>query len=100
MAEATSSIAQIPTIRITTAAHALAQLRSRQAAKRQLQALGHKVSHYSARDISVLANQYLSEHRAELMPHAIAEITEATLRGDFGKRAQRALAAVHKTTEV
>jgi hypothetical protein len=35
MAEANQSISQIPTIRITTAAHALAKLRSRQAVKRR-----------------------------------------------------------------
>ena len=35
MAEAISSIAQIPAIRITTAAHVLAQLRARQAVKRE-----------------------------------------------------------------
>jgi hypothetical protein len=91
MAEANASLQQIPTIRITTAAHVLAQLRARQAVKRQLQAQGLKVSHYSARDISAMANQYLSEHRAELMPPAIAAITQMTLRGDFGKRAQRAI---------
>jgi hypothetical protein len=64
MAEANHSLQQIPTIRITTAAHVLAQLRARQAVKRQLQAQGLKITHYSARDISVLANQYLAEHRA------------------------------------
>jgi uncharacterized lipoprotein YajG len=84
------SLAQSPTIRITTAAHVLAQLRARNAVKRQLQALGHKVSHYSARDISVLVNQYLAEHRAELIPEAIAKARAMILRGDFGKRAQRA----------
>jgi hypothetical protein len=93
MAEPNHRLPQIPAIRITTAAHVLAQLRARQHVKRQLQAQGLKVSHYSARDISVLANQYLAEHRAELMPDAIAEITEWTLRGDFGVRAQRALCA-------
>jgi hypothetical protein len=45
MAEANRSIPQIPTTaqaRITTAAHVLAQLRARQAVKRELQAYGHK----------------------------------------------------------
>jgi hypothetical protein len=93
MAEATSSISQSPTIRITTAAHALAQLRARQAVKRQLQAQGLKVAHYAARDITILATQYLNEHRAELMPDAIASARAMILSGAFGKRAQRALCA-------
>jgi cytochrome c553 len=61
MAEANASLQQIPTIRITTAAHVLAQLRARQAVKRQLQARGEKVSLYAARDITALARQYLAE---------------------------------------
>jgi hypothetical protein len=93
MAEANASLQQIPTIRITTAAHVLAQLRARQAVKRQLQAQGLKITHYSARDISVMANQYLSEHRAELIPAAIVEARRMILSGAMGKRAQRALAA-------
>jgi hypothetical protein len=48
MAEANASLQQIPTIRITTAAHVLAQLRARQAVKRKLQAQGLKITHYSA----------------------------------------------------
>jgi hypothetical protein len=87
MAEATSSIAQFPTIRITTAAYALAMLHSRQAVKRQLQAKGEKVSHYAAREITVLARQYLAERRSELMPEAIANARAMILRGDLGKRA-------------
>ena len=89
MVEANHSLQQSPTIRITTAAHVLAQLRARQHVKRQLQALGHKVSHYSARDISVLANQYLGEHRDELMPPAVEQAQRWMLQGVFGKRAQK-----------
>jgi hypothetical protein len=101
MAEAKPSIPQI--IRITTAAHVLAQFRARQAVKDQLRKQGLKVSHYAAREISALACEYLATHREELMPDAIETITRWTLAGEFGKRAQRALAAslaVHKTTEV
>jgi hypothetical protein len=90
MAEAASSIPQIPTIRITTGAHVLAQLRARQAVKRELQAQGLKVTHYSARDISVLANQYLAEHRTELIPEAIASARAMILGGVLGKRAAKA----------
>ena len=42
MAEANQSISQIPTIRITTAAHALAKLRSRQAVKRRSRQEGRR----------------------------------------------------------
>ena len=52
MAEANRSIQQSPTIRITTAAHVLAQLRARQAIKNQLRKQGLKVSHYAARNIT------------------------------------------------
>jgi DNA invertase Pin-like site-specific DNA recombinase len=90
MAEANASLQQIPTIRITTAAHALAMLHSRQAVKRQLQAKGEKVSHYAAREITVLARQYLAEHREELMPEAKATTQRWMLEGVFVKRAQRA----------
>jgi hypothetical protein len=93
MAEANHSLQQILPLRITTAAHVLAQLRARQAVKRQLQAKGEKVSHYAAREITVLARQYLAEHRSELMPEAIANARAMILRGDLDKRAQRALAA-------
>ena len=55
MAEANRSIPQIPTIRITTAAHVLAQFRARQAVKDQLRKQGLKVSHYAARDITAMA---------------------------------------------
>ncbi len=58
--------------------------------KRQLQAQGLKVTHYSARDISVLANQYLAEHRAELIPEAIANARAMILAGVLGKRAAKA----------
>jgi len=92
MAEANSSIAQSPTIRITTAARVLAQLRARNAVKRELQKQGLKVSAYSARDISVWANVWLDEH-PELIPEAIANARAMILRGDFGKRAARALCA-------
>jgi hypothetical protein len=103
MAEANVSIPQIPTIRITIAARALAQLRARNAVKDQLRKQGLKVSHYAARDITVLAIEYLAAHRDELMPDAIAAVERMTLKGVFGKRAQRALAAsldVQKTIEV
>jgi hypothetical protein len=92
MAEANRSIPQIPTTaqaRITTAAHVLAQLRARQAVKRELQAYGHKVSHYSAREITSWAMVYLADHQAELMPDAIATVERWMRDGVLGKRVQK-----------
>ena len=100
MAEANRSIPQIPTTRITTAAHCLGAMRARDAVKDQLRKQGLKVSHYAARDITVMACEYLSEHRSELLPPAIETITRWTLACEFGKRAQRALASVHKTPKI
>jgi hypothetical protein len=68
MAEAISSIAQIPTIRITTAARVLAQLRARQAMKRELQAQGLKVSQYSAAEITSWAHVFLDDFTRRLSP--------------------------------
>jgi hypothetical protein len=96
MDEANHSLQQISTIRITTAAHVLAQLRARQAVKRELQAQGLKVTHYSARDISSWANVYLDEH-PELIPAAALEARAMILAGALGKRAQRALAGVSRS---
>ena len=91
MAEVNRSIPQIHTIRITTAAHVLAQFRARQAVKQQLQPQKVKVSHLSAKEITALSQEYLAEHRSELMPDAIAAIERMRLAGTFGVRAQRAL---------
>jgi hypothetical protein len=93
MAQAKPSIQQSAAIRITTAAHVLAAMRARQHVKAELQRRGEKVSHYAARNISALAQEYLSEHRSELLPPAIETIERWTLAGEFGKRAQRALSA-------
>ena len=68
-------------------------LHARNAVKRELQKQGLKASHYSAKEITSWARVYLDDHAAELIPDAIASAREMILRGDFGKRAQRALAA-------
>jgi hypothetical protein len=81
------------TIHITTASRALAALRARQAVKRELQKQGLKVTHYSAKEISSWARLYLEDHHDALMPEAIASARAMILRGDLGKRAQRALCA-------
>jgi len=43
------------TIRVTTAAAMLAQIKARQAVKDELRSKGEKVTHYTARDITLLA---------------------------------------------
>jgi hypothetical protein len=81
------------TIQLTTAARVLAQLRARQAVKRELQKQGLKVSHYSAREITSWAQVYLDDHSAELIPDALEQARRMILSGAMGKRAQRALSA-------
>jgi hypothetical protein len=96
MVEAVQSLSQIPTqaqLRITTAAHVLAMLRSRQAVKRELQKQGLKPAHYSAREIISWSMLYLEDHATELMPEAIARARAMIASGALGKRAQRELRA-------
>ena len=69
MAEATSSIAQSPTIRITTAAHVLAQLRARNAVKDEMRKHGVRLSEIAAKEISSWAQVYLDDH-TELIAEA------------------------------
>jgi hypothetical protein len=80
-------------IRITTAAAVLAQMRARQAVKDQLRSKGEKVSHYAARDITRLAEGWLALHGSELMPQCVEQAKAMILSGQLGKRAQRDLRA-------
>jgi hypothetical protein len=77
------------TIQLTTAAHCLAMLRSRQAIKSELRAYGLKPSHLSAREITSWAQLWLDDHAAELIPEALANARAMILKGALGKRAQR-----------
>jgi hypothetical protein len=79
-------------IQLTTASRALAQLKARNAVKRELQKQGLKVAHYSARDINSWGRVFLEDH-PELILEALAQAHAMIARGDFGKRAQRALSA-------
>jgi hypothetical protein len=88
MVEANRTIAQIPTIRITTAAHCLAMIRSRNAVKDSLRAYGLKPTHYSAREISSWAQVYLNDH-PELIAEAKPVVEVWIAQGVFGKRAQK-----------
>jgi len=83
-------------IRITTAASALAAMRARQHVKAELQRKGEKVSHYAARDISRMAQSYLALHSAELMPDCIAQARAMILSGALGKRARAQLVTEYR----
>ena len=68
---------------VRTIAYGLA----RDAAKRQLRDRGLKVSHYSAKEISVLAEEYLAQH-PELINEAVTRVERMRVGGYLGKRAQ------------
>ena len=66
----------------------IARMRARNAVKRQLRARGLKVSHYSAKEISVLAEEYFVQHRAALLNEAATRVERLRVEGHLGKRAQ------------
>jgi hypothetical protein len=75
-------------IQLTTAAHCLAMLRSRQAVKAELQRRGLKLTEYSAAEITGWAHVFLNDH-PELIPAARREAERMILSGVLGKRAQK-----------
>jgi hypothetical protein len=75
----------------------LARHSALKATKRQLQAQGLKVNHFSRRDLVARAEVYLADHREELIAEAKPIVERWRVEGFFGKRARE---AVHKTTEV
>jgi ribosome biogenesis SPOUT family RNA methylase Rps3 len=77
-------------IQLTTAAHCLAMMRSRNAIKDELRKRGLKLTQYSAAEITSWAHVWLDDHAAELMPDAIAEARRMILSGVLGKRVQKA----------
>jgi hypothetical protein len=78
-------------IRITTAARMLAEIRARRAVKDQLRRKGEKVRNYAASDLTRMAQSYLALHQAELMPDCIAQAKRMILSGALGKRARAQL---------
>ncbi len=78
-----------PAQRMRSAVFTLALYSAKKAVKRQLQAQGLKVAHYSARDITILAERYLNDHRTELIAEAKETVECWVAEGFFGKRAQR-----------
>jgi hypothetical protein len=87
------------TIQVMSAAHCLAMLRARGEVKDAIKRRGEKPTHYSAAQITALAQAWLAEHRDDLVPPAIETITAWMLAGQFGKRAQRAAAALATRAE-
>lgn len=73
MAEATQPYHNLVSNEARSAIATLARLAAKKVVKRQLAAEGLKLTHYSAREIAILANDYLLEHRFELREHATAQ---------------------------
>ena len=66
----------------------IARLRARNAVKRQLRDRGLRVSHFSAKEISVLAEEYFVQHGAELLNEAATTVERLRVECYLGKRAQ------------
>ena len=98
MAEANASVHQAQ-VRATmrAATITLARRQAIKATKAELQAQGLRPSHIAHSKIVARANEYLLDHREELIAEAKQTVERWRVEGFFGKRAQ---AAVHKRTEV
>jgi hypothetical protein len=86
MAEAKCSVHQAQ-IRASmgAAVMVLARQRAIKEAKHQLQAQGLRPSHFSHRDLLIRADQYLAEHREELITEATAIVERWQAEGFFGR---------------
>jgi hypothetical protein len=58
---------------------------AKNAVKHQLQARGIKLASVSARDITLMAEDYLNQHRHELIVEAMTTVQQWTAEGVFGK---------------
>ena len=65
----------------------IAHQRARDAVKRQLRDKGLRVSHFSAKEISLLADEYFAQH-PELINEAATRVERLRVEGYLGKRAQ------------
>ena len=77
MAEANASISPRALERIRkhhVAVVTLAQREAKKAVQAQLRAQGLKPQHFTMREISLLAEDYFTEHRAELIAEALAVV--------------------------
>jgi hypothetical protein len=89
MAEAQNSV-QLTKLHtsMSLATNALALQRAIKAAKHQLSAQGLRPSHFSHRELVIRAEQYLAEHREELIAEAREIVERWQAEGFFGKRAK------------
>jgi hypothetical protein len=78
MAEAavnlSSNVATQRMLRHRSAVMTLARMRAKKAVLLELRAQGLKPQHFSAREIAVLTDYYLNQHRAQLMAEAAEAI--------------------------
>jgi hypothetical protein len=88
MAEATQRLQQDKLhASMSLATNTLALQRAMKAAKAGLQAQRLRPSHFSHRDLVIRAEQYLAQHRAELIAEATQIVERWQAEGFFGKRA-------------
>lgn len=73
---------------LDTATITLARQRAINATKTELKGRGLKPSHIPHRDIVVAAEQYLAQHRAELVAEAKQIVERWQAEGFFGRRAR------------
>ena len=78
---------QETTDRAQRAAIVLARQRAIKEAKRQFQKQGLKPQHIARKVIVVAADEYLAEHRAELISEATEIVERWRVEGFFGKKA-------------
>jgi hypothetical protein len=71
---------------MSLASHTLALQRAMNLTKRQLQAQGLKPTHFSLRELRGRAEQYLTQHREELVAEAKQIVDHWQAAGVFGKR--------------
>jgi hypothetical protein len=88
MAEAHASVQLIQLrTRLHCAAITIALQRAMNLTKHKLRAQGYKVNHFPHRELKARAEQYLAQHREELIAEARVTVEQWRLRGFFGKRA-------------
>jgi hypothetical protein len=77
------------TTRVAHATITLARRQAHEAVKAALRARGIKLTGMAASDICAMADEYLAQHRAELIAKARERVERWVAEGVFGKRAQR-----------
>ena len=75
----------------------IAHQRARDAVKRQLRDKGLRVSHFSAKEISLLADEYFTQH-PELINEAATRVERLRVEGYLGKRAECSQSSTNTNT--